>query len=103
MKLCRLLFFLGTIGSATIAQGAPLSTQAIGAYGDSMTMQYSFWLPLASQFNYNVYDNGTQFNWVDQLVKAGYNLGPTATLDGGTYNTYDAGIVGARKLGREQY
>src|ERR1700727_2905546 len=72
VNLCRVLFFFCALGCATIAQGGPLGTQAIGAYGDSMTMQYSFWLPLAPQFNYNVYNNGTQFNWVDQLVKAGY-------------------------------
>jgi hypothetical protein len=59
-------------------------------------LEYSFWLPLAPSFNYSIYYNGTQFNWVDQLVKAGYNFGPTTTYDGGTYNSYDAGIVGAQ-------
>ena len=73
----------------------------MGAYGDSMTMQYSLWVPLATANGYPLYSNGTQFNWVDQLVKAGYNFGPispfpVSIFNGATYSTYDAGIVGAK-------
>ena len=69
-------------------------SQGIGAYGDSMTMQYSLWLPLAPSFGYNIFYNGTQLNWVDQLVRGGYNFGPLQSLDGGTFNGYDSGVVG---------
>jgi lysophospholipase L1-like esterase len=101
MKLCLPVFFLCALGSANIACSAPLSGQSIGAYGDSMTMQYSLWVPLATANGYTLFSNNTQFNWVDQLVKSGYNFGPIAPFpvpifNGRTYNTYDAGVVGAK-------
>ena len=92
---------LCALGSADMARGAPLSGQSIGAYGDSMTMQYSLWVPLATANGYPLFSNGTQFNWVDQLVKSGYNFGPivpfpVSIFNGGTYSSYDAGVVGAK-------
>jgi lysophospholipase L1-like esterase len=101
MKLYHLLLLFCALGSANVAHGVPLSGQSIGAYGDSMTMQYSLWVPLATANGYPLFSNGTQFNWVDQLVKSGYNFGPVAPFpvpifNGSTYNTYDAGIVGAK-------
>jgi hypothetical protein len=101
MKLCLALLLLCALSLADVARGAPLSGQSIGAYGDSMTMQYSLWVPLGTQLGYTIFSNGTQFNWVDQLVKAGYNFGPIAPFplpqaNGATYSTYDAGIVGAK-------
>jgi hypothetical protein len=71
-----------------------LNGDGIGVYGDSMSMQYSFWLPLAPQFNYNVFYNGTQFNWVDLLSQNGYNFGPTNTVLGENYKAYDAAVAG---------
>ena len=78
----------------TPARAGLLSGDGIGVYGDSMSMQYSFWLPLAPQFNYSVYYNGTQFNWVDLLSQKGYNFGPPATILGEQLNTYDAAVAG---------
>jgi hypothetical protein len=101
MRLWYLLSLSCALGWVNVVLGAPLSEQSIGAYGDSMTMQYSLWVPLATANGYTLYSNGTQFNWADQLVKAGYNLGPVAPFpsslfNGATYNSYDAGIVGAQ-------
>ena len=48
MRLCLLLLLLCTLASVDMARGAPLSGESIGAYGDSMTMQYSLWVPLAT-------------------------------------------------------
>ena len=72
-----------------------LTGDGIGALGDSMSMQYSFWLPLAPTFGYSIFYNGTQLNWADQLVKAGYNFGPTATYQSEKLNVYDTAIAGA--------
>jgi lysophospholipase L1-like esterase len=101
MKLWKLLALSCALGSVNVAHGGPLLGQSIGAYGDSMTMQYSLWVPLATANGYTLFSNGTQFNWVDQLVKSGYNFGPVAPFpvdifNGRTYNTYDGGIVGAK-------
>ena len=78
----------------TPARAGVLTGDGIGVYGDSMSMQYSFWLPLAPQFNYSVYYNGTQFNWVDLLSQKGYNFGPPETILGEQLKSYDAAVSG---------
>ncbi len=89
------LWLVFAVAIAVPAQAGILNGDGIGAYGDSMSMQYSFWLPLGSQFGYSEFYNGTQLNWVDHLVQSGYNLGPATVADGRTYNGYDVAIAGA--------
>ncbi|HEY1599379.1 MAG TPA: hypothetical protein VGG64_07240 [Pirellulales bacterium] len=62
---------LAMLAIASSAHGGLLQGEGIGVYGDSMSMQYSFWLPLAPQIGYNVFYNGTQLNWVDLLNQSG--------------------------------
>ena len=96
------LLFLCLLAVTSSTQGGLLTGDGIGVYGDSMSMQYSFWLPLAPQFNYNVFYNGTQYNWVDLLSQNGYNFGPTAsyTYNGSTYQykSYDAAVSGEKSI-----
>jgi lysophospholipase L1-like esterase len=77
-----------------VARAGVLDGDGIGAYGDSMTMQYSQWVPAAAIYGLNVVSNGTQFNWVDHLVMSGYNFGPTGQVLGYPYNVYNAGVAG---------
>jgi len=79
---------------AAPARAGLLTGDGIGVYGDSMSMQYSFWLPLAPQFNYSVFYNGTQWNWVDLLSQKGYNFGPPVSYLGEQLNSYDAAVSG---------
>jgi hypothetical protein len=74
-----------------------LSGDGIGAYGDSLSWQYSLWVPLAPSFGYSIFSNGQQFNWVDQLVMSGYNFGPQvdATGNHNYYNANDVALGGA--------
>ena len=93
MRLTSLLLVC-VLSLCSSARAGLLNGDGIGVYGDSMSMQYSFWLPLAPQFNYNVFYNGTQFNWVDLLAQNNYNFGPTNTVLGENYKAYDAAVAG---------
>ena len=93
--LAIVLLLCAVFESAPPARAGVLSGEGIGAYGDSMTMQYSLWLPMAPDFGYSIFYNGTQLNWVDQLVQSGYNFGPLVNLGpGANYNSYDGGVAG---------
>jgi phospholipase/lecithinase/hemolysin len=94
VRLNKTCFFLFAAFAATARAGV-LTGSGIGVYGDSMSMQYTVWLPLAPLFNYSIVDNGTQFNWVDLLSQKGYNFGPAETV--GTnlqLLSYDAAVAG---------
>ena len=93
MKLFRVWSVFSVLCCSTIVRAGSLSNEAIGVYGDSMSMQYSGWLPLAPEVGYSVFYNGTQLNWVDQLIKEGYNFGGPAPSSP-EFSTYDAAIVG---------
>ena len=79
---------------APLARAGLLGGDGIGVYGDSMSMQYSFWLPLAPLFGTSEFYNGTQLNWVDQLVQNGYNFGPQQTVNDVPYNSFDQAVAG---------
>ena len=94
MRLNKTCFFLFVAFAATVRAGV-LTGSGIGVYGDSMSMQYTVWLPLAPLFNYSIVDNGTQFNWVDLLSQQGYNFGPPETVGTGEQLlSYDAAVAG---------
>jgi lysophospholipase L1-like esterase len=93
VRLKTSCFFL-LVALAASARAGVLTGDGIGVYGDSMSMQYSFWLPLAPQFNYSIYYNGTQFNWVDLLSQNGYNFGQPESIYGQTLLSYDAAVSG---------
>ncbi|HVU86288.1 MAG TPA: SGNH/GDSL hydrolase family protein [Pirellulales bacterium] len=95
MRITTGCFVLIVAFAATLRAGV-LTGDGIGVYGDSMSMQYSFWLPLAPEFNYSIFYNGTQFNWVDLLAQNGYNFGPPASVLGQTLLTYDAAVAGEK-------
>ncbi|HEY2838890.1 MAG TPA: GDSL-type esterase/lipase family protein [Pirellulales bacterium] len=95
MKFSKYLVLL-VLAISSPARAAVLNGAGIGVYGDSMSMQYSFWLPLAPQFNYNVFYNGTQYNWVDLLSQNGYNFGPSASYMNEQLKTYDVAISGEK-------
>ncbi len=92
--ILRKLCFIWLLLAATSARAGLLSGDGIGVYGDSMSMQYSFWMPLASQFGYSISYNSHDQNWVDQLAAAGYNFGPNQTLAAHQYRSYDAAVAG---------
>jgi lysophospholipase L1-like esterase len=87
------LFFL----CAAPLRAGLLTGDGIGAYGDSLSWQYSLWVPLASGFGYPLYSDGHQLNWVDQLVMSNYNFGPLTdfTGNGNYYNSNDVALGGA--------
>jgi lysophospholipase L1-like esterase len=89
---CALLFVLP-------AKAGVLTGDGIGAYGDSLTMQYSSWVPKSTGWGYPLFSNGKQLNWVDHLKSSGYNFGTnTSTVLYGTtvnYARYDAAVAGA--------
>lgn len=95
MRFCKFSFLL-LFAFSVPTRGGVLTGDGIGVYGDSMSMQYSFWLPLAPQFNYTVFYNGTQYNWVDLLAQNNYNFGPPVTALGETFNSYDAAVSGEK-------
>jgi hypothetical protein len=82
------------VALATTARAGVLTGDGIGVYGDSMSMQYSFWPPLAPQFNYKISYNGTQYNWVDLLSQNNYNFGAPQTVLGHQFLSYDAAVAG---------
>lgn len=74
-----------------------LDGDGIGVYGDSLSWQYSLWVPVSGSLGFPIFSNGHQFNWVDHLVMSGYNLGPLVDLSGqgNFYNAYDIALGGA--------
>lgn len=92
MLFCALL-------SALPAKAGLLNGDGIGVYGDSLSMQYSSWLPVAGPIGYPLTYDGAQSNWVDHLKSSGYNFGPNTkgTLYGQpvTFARYDRAVAGA--------
>jgi len=86
IRVAILLVFLA-LSTSRLSAGV-LDGDGIGVYGDSLSWQYSLWVPLSGSFGYNVFSNGRQLNWVDHLVQSGYNFGPQvdATGNGNYYN-----------------
>jgi len=80
---------------ASPSSAGVLDGDGIATYGDSMTMQYSFWVPGGQLYGLDVYSDGTQLNWVDHLVMSGYNFGPQAFLESFAINRYSLAIAAA--------
>jgi hypothetical protein len=103
VNLCRsrwsatLAALFCAVFAALPARAGVLNGDGIGVYGDSLSWQYSLWVPLATGFGYPLYSNGTQFNWVDHLEMSGYNFGPPVDITGNHNfsNTYDVALGGA--------
>jgi len=92
-RIC-LLAALWTALTTGLARAGVLDGDGIGAYGDSMTMQYSQWIPVAALYGMNIHSDGTQFNWVDHLVMSGYNMGPQEIFILWPYNAYNSAVAG---------
>jgi len=69
---------LGLIFALLATSPAPagvLDGDGIGVYGDSLSFEYSSWVPYSTGWGYPLFSNGHQFNWVDHLSMSGYNFG----------------------------
>jgi phospholipase/lecithinase/hemolysin len=100
-RTCTATFFAAlfcALLSARPAQAGLLNGDGIGVYGDSLSMQYSSWVPQSGNFGYPLFYDGTQLNWVDHLKSSGYNFGPNTkgTLYGQpvTFAKYDRAVAG---------
>lgn len=78
--------------AANRATAGILDGDGIGVYGDSLSWQYSLWVPLAGSIGHSVHSDGRQLNWVDHLVQSGYNFGPQVDLTGNG-NYYNRNVV----------
>src|SRR5262249_40895907 len=92
-----LLFCLcahGLCGHA--ARAGILDGDQIGVYGDSLSWQYSLWVPLAGSFGDSINFDGHQVDSVGQLVRRGVHFGPPVDLTGGGnyYNRNDVAFGG---------